>query len=424
MNTEIDTDQNEQWSVMVFDTLAVMVDWGDRDELRRKRFFGVIFVLHEILTKPSDEVSLFTLICNELLSKSIKAERKLRWIQFISSWCSNGRSLSPHLLELMFEAIDKQPESDARATCLKGLEQEIYKFSPILGRWKPELSPRSNLLVWLDWDAKVIATGLTFMCLPFYKLRACEFDETNPGSHLHDLTLRYNSVAKFVTLTCLAASVFSAANGVRTMQKWLDVAKTLKEMQNYHMLFAIQNGLQKHQVDRLKSLFLGLSNGHSRIKAKIDKLFAPADRMRIVQNKIRSNILLGNPVIPCIFWLSQKAALLKEVPIVSVHKSNSLNVDRVVAATNIFDDLLAMQLNRFVLKENEQVLWYLMRLEREEDVSEEVLYNMSDAAIAVADKRSRKFTLPRKFNLKLIVNDEVLDVSLEKVLAHVEGRKL
>lgn len=52
-----------------------------------------------------------------------------------------------------------------------------------------------------------------------------------------------------------------------------------------------------------------------------------------------------------------------------------------LAATNIFTDLAAMQELKFPpLREDEQILWYLMRLERDLLCTEEDLYKLSDAA--------------------------------------------
>merc|ERR1719197_1240550 len=108
-------------------------------------------------------------------------------------------------------------------------------------------------------------------------------------------------------------------------------------------------------------------------------------------------------MIPCIFWLVQKATLLKETP---VHDSNGeLNMERVKAANNIFAAMMTMQKMRYPpLRENEQVLWYLMRLEREGKegtLDEDEMYRLSDAAKAQAGRsRSTSFTLRPSFMKK------------------------
>jgi hypothetical protein len=126
----------------------------------------------------------------------------------------------------------------------------LDSFSPVLGRWRSNISPRSNIFAWLSWDVEQIGAALTAMCLPFFRLRAHEFDEKRPGKHLKDLNMRYNSVSLFVALSVLSASVVAKKQGILAMEKWIDVALNLRERRNYHMLFAIQNALEKHQVER------------------------------------------------------------------------------------------------------------------------------------------------------------------------------
>ncbi len=201
------------------------------------------------------------------------------------------------------------------------------------------------------------------MCLPFYRLRAFEFDEKKPGKHLKDLNLRYNSVSSFVTKAILCAAVQSKKQGIAAIEKWLEIASDLWSRRSYHMLFAVQNALQKHQVDRLDFLFAAANKKAQKTKSKLDKLFSPQDRMAQLIAELNANVGV-HPMIPCIFWLVQKATLLKETPVFLA--SDALNLDRVTAANNIFSNMAKMQEMRYApLQEDEQILWYFMRIERE-----------------------------------------------------------
>ena len=105
------------------------------------------------------------------------------------------------------------------------------------------------------------------------------------------------------------------------------------------------------------------------------------------------------PLIPCVFWLYQKATLLNETPLYL--EDGHLNLGRINAAQNIFSDVQAMQRKRYPpLREEEQILWYLLRLERANFCTEDDLYLLSDAA----KKEPRRFSLgfvpdPKKDNL-------------------------
>jgi hypothetical protein len=181
-----------------------------------------------------------------------------------------------------------------------------------------------------------------------------------------------------MALSVLSAAMVSKKQGIAAVEHWLDVAVILRERRNYHMLFAIQNALEMHPVSRLSFLFKGASKKHAKAKKEIDQLFSATDRMKRVKAEIAAAVG-KEPLVPCVFWLVQKAALLQETPMLTA--DGKLNEQRVLAASNIFVDLAPMQEKRYPpLREDEQILWYLMRLEREELCSEEDLYKLSDAA--------------------------------------------
>jgi hypothetical protein len=94
------------------------------------------------------------------------------------------------------------------------------------------------------------------------------------------------------------------------------------------------------------------------------------------------------PLIPCVFWLVQKATLLQETPLWT--GEGEFNVQRVTSAINIFADITLLQEKKYPpLREEEQILWYLMRLERDDLISDDELYVLSDAA----KKQSTRFTV-------------------------------
>jgi hypothetical protein len=249
------------------------------------------------------------------------------------------------------------------------------------------------VLGWIDYPIEEICYALTEMCMPFYRLRSFEFEEGQLGKHLKELNLRYKSVSTFVTESVLAASVLSKRRGIATVERWLEVAAGLHQSLNYHMLFAVQNGLQKHQVDRLD---VGISKKHAKIKTKIDLLFDATTGMAMMKKEINENVAKLRPMIPCVFWLLQKALLLKESPL---FVDNQLNLDRINAARNVFKDMATMQSCPYPKQQvNEKVLWFFMRIERKlsDFLDDESLYVLSDAAkvhLATSSTRKRSGSL-------------------------------
>ena len=110
-----------------------------------------------------------------------------------------------------------------------------------------------------------MAVALTVLCQPFFHLRCSELGEKTPhgeSKHVRDLTLKFNAACCYVTLTVLVGA-YSSQKGTaaRVVEHWLDVADQLLKLRNYHMAFAVQAGLAKHQVDRLLQEFIGDRNG-------------------------------------------------------------------------------------------------------------------------------------------------------------------
>lgn len=356
---------------------------------------GLVLTLHDYIP-AADEQKLIDALTTWIREGG---EKVALAISFFSLWCKFGRPLSMATLtnwkELLLQSF---PDTADRAASLAPVEEALLNFSPVLGRWRAQFSPRSNIFVWMSWDARTIAVALTSMCLPFYRLRACEFNEKNPGKHLKDLNLRYNSISMFVTTSVLLAAVLSKADGVRALDKWLETAEVLHEMHNYHMLFAIQNALHKHQLDRLTFLFRKISSKSKKTLKTIDNLFSTTDRMRVFKEELAAAVGV-TPAIPCVFWLVQKGVLLQEAPLRD--NDGKLNRTRIESAVKIFADLEQLQKKRYApLREDEQVLWYLMRLERDELTTEEELYTLSDAAKKLA-KRIQVSTTKRSIGQTL-----------------------
>jgi hypothetical protein len=287
----------------------------------------------------------------------------------------------------MGEYVQAQPESELREKCMPKVQKGIDDHSPVLGRWRANNSPRSNMFFWLERTPEQVAVALTAMCLPFYRLRPCEFSEKNPGKHLKDLNLRYNSVSKFIALSILCSAVASKKQGIAAMERWIETGRYLREMRNYHMLFALQNALAKHQVDRLSFLERGISRKYKAVKKDFDELFSVKDRNKLFLKEL-AEFTGKEPLIPCVFWLVQKATLLQETPLWT--GEGEFNVQRVTSAINIFADITLLQEKKYPpLREEEQILWYLMRLERDDLISDDELYVLSDAA----KKQSTRFTV-------------------------------
>lgn len=199
----------------------------------------------------------------ELYPKAVPA-----FLKFIPDWISLGKKIPIPVLERMKTWLTTLPSTPALQECLTVLEKDMNFFSPVLGRWSTQVTPQSDMLAWMRWSSESVAVALTSMCLPFFRVRAHEFDETNPGKHLKDLNVRHRVVSHFVVLSILTALNTSKSLGVKCTKRWLKIAVSLEKLHNFHMLFAIQNALQRHQLDRLAELWTSLARKDLKIKVR------------------------------------------------------------------------------------------------------------------------------------------------------------
>ena len=307
---------------------------------------------------------------------------------FFEQWLSRGKRLPVAELEEMESIVQSLPTSPHQKKCLEAVNAEISFFPRVVGRWNADDRP---ILRALEWRSEHIARALTAMCAPcFSDLRPYEF--VDKGQNVADLTLRFRTISEFVTETVICAAIEGPKAASKAITKWLNVTSHLLEMHNFHMTFAIQAGLCKHQVDRLVPLFDKLSSSANRKKLALDAMFSAENRMRILidaQLDAKKHKVPG--MIPCIFWLVQKAELLLETP--KQKDDGSINDKFFEAASHIFGDIREMQMcayDKTMLREDE-IMFYFLELERQERKTEDELYEMSDIAklrLQVKTKRS------------------------------------
>ncbi len=165
---------------------------------------GLAIVSHRLL---EDEHALVTALV-------LGGDAQLAWrLDFVREWVRHGRPLPQLELERLLQWVRACPDSSRRTGCEQIILAALDFFSPVLARWIPKVTPDEHPFVWMDWDAKEVARALTSLCMPFFRLRPCEFDEKAPGKHLKELNLRYRALASFVLQNVLQAVNSSTALG-------------------------------------------------------------------------------------------------------------------------------------------------------------------------------------------------------------------
>merc|ERR1711916_7495 len=280
-----------------------------------------------------------------------------------------GPKFPPQVLRDLEFRVQASSLERGRSDLLSVLDEQIRESDEIVGRWRTEVS----VLGWMQWSSKSIADALTLLCFPFYSLRAHEF--SGKGPNVESLSTSYKAVSQHVLVSSLHAFLESIERGREVLKKWLEVAELLRRAHNYHMLMAVQNGLMRHQLDRL-GVWKLLSSSVRKRKLAIDELFAVEDRMaKLIEEQKEAASRRVEGMIPCIFWLAQKAELLQETP---RYHDGRINEDRLLAADNVFGALLGMQSLRYPSLAANEAFFYMRHLDRQPLKEDEELYVLSD----------------------------------------------
>lgn len=382
------SDNNPKHRDRVFELSSLIIKLINFNSLEEKQHFQAItYLLHEIIITEADEMRCLEMINSLFEMKSLPF---VNILLFIRSWISYGKP-SLNLLIEMKKLIKTKANVDQEL--VQQIDEAIRYTSPVVGRWSAKTTPKDNMLAWMNkkWRATEIGAVLTEMCLPFYRLRPWEFKEKGCGPHLDLLNKRCTQLTMFVGTSILAAAKCSEKTAFRVAKKWLKIAEDLNSRNNFHMMFAIQNGLKINAVDRLAWLSEGLSEGKSAImRQRLEGLFDIEKKM--IELTTETEQLAGNvAIIPCIYWLYNKAILSREAPLFL--ENGKINMQRVISANNIFEKMIKMQALPYGdLKAADEIRWYFMHIENQNwNVTEDKLRDISNSVLT---KEARSTYVP------------------------------
>lgn len=246
----------------------------------KQNFESFSFIVHDFLATRDIEQAFVQCLDETLIDEGDSKSRVSRLVFYlIEMWLTRGKP--PHfdtLLDLKVLLRRRGGDCDT-SKIIREMVDSLLSPEPatVPGRWK-SVSPQEDLLFWLNWEIDDIVIVLTEVCLPFYSVRAWEFAPPAFGPNVQDLNCRANSLTLFVASSTLVACAVSRKMGVFVAEKWLSITTGLRELQNYHMLFAVQMGLSKNQIDRQHWLWDSLPRKAQKIKAELDALFDPLSR--------------------------------------------------------------------------------------------------------------------------------------------------
>ena len=294
-------------------------------------------------------------------------------LHFIQQALLRGPRFSKDALQALSQLLCRKLPDSARADLLQIIDQQVSFVPKRIDGW-----PSNMMIDIADEPAKSVAIALTgIVTAPFYNLRPDDF--TAKSNDLSDLTLRYQTVALFVSLSLMIACAEGLDRVVRLAAQWIRIGTILvKDLHNFHMALAVHAGLSKHCVDRLKPIWEALPNAAAKEKEHLDQLCDVTTRMKgllDLQERAKTKKI---PVIPSIFWLVQKTELLHETP---THlESGSLNSQFFLSAGKIFGDLADMQSIRHSPPgvREDLLCFFFLELEKKQDqIGEEALHEMS-----------------------------------------------
>ncbi len=381
---------------------------------------GLSFVLHRLVSQE-EENSLSRMIVAKYNENALEGVSSPQLNQFVFFMLQHSRLLSFDLLIDLKVALRKERPGELVDSLIFLIEQSLSRRSPVMSRWHSD--PASDVLGWMAWSDDQIAASLNNLSLPFWQLRAHEFSLPF-GHNLTHLNEIANSLSMFVAASILVGCVVSKTTGAVVASRWVKVCKLVLAMGNFHILFAIHCGMQKHQVERVPvSLFAGREKT---FKKEMDDLFNPCDRFETACNMWTNRAMAREPTVLCVFWLVQKATLLEESPL---HQARNFNVDAFHAAYNTFHVLhLAQSIPPLPLdaRLSPECSWYFLEVARSFKARE----NLEERLYALSDKlkleqgpdhiRSNAKSMPKLSALSRSRPDEIpRRISLGEILPEI-----
>ncbi len=331
------------------------------EEQKSENYRSIAFTLHEFLPTKR-ELTLFIEQLDRLSQSPTTQSKDLCF--FLQALVTHGNLPQESLVDIK-HGISRNTQRSVFSELLALIDVQVQqKKQPI--PQPPPITPKTSMLAWMNksWDAAGISAALTELCMPFYRLRAGEFrDEQNLGENLSLLNKRCASLTDFVATSILSAATESQDRAKKVTVKWLAIAESLHERNNYHMLFAIHNGLHTNAVERLEWLFESLANNSKATFKKLNGFFNILDKMKQLTDATEQ--LAGKrPVIPCIYWIYNKALLSHETPLYI--EDGSINIQKFTSASNIFRTMAQMQSTPYeTINANGEVLSYFECLDTE-----------------------------------------------------------
>jgi len=153
----------------------------------------------------------------------------------------------------------------------------------------------------LDCDPKEIARQLTLMDYNLAKVvqpKEClgmawtKKDKEQRSPNLLKMIERFNKVSKWSTYTIVKET--SKSKRARLVTHFIDILKNLRDLNNFHAIFAITGGLGNSAVFRLNKTWATISGGSTKILEEMRLLTKPEKSW----SQYRNTIHAANP--PCV----------------------------------------------------------------------------------------------------------------------------
>jgi son of sevenless-like protein len=223
-----------------------------------------------------------------------------------------------------------------------------------------KLKKSDKLLSFFDFDALDFAKHLTAADWRTFKdLRPKEFfhkawqgaDKDKSAPHVLHLIRGFNKLSYWI-----ATEIVMTANPkqrVAVVERFIDLIKALKRLQNFHAMFAAYSGLNMLAIQNLTETWKGVSKKHIKVIQEIETTIDAKSHFKSYRESVKQ---ITPPFVPFEGVFLADLTFIEENPTIV---DEMINFEKMTMIADIMKTIRAVQTNTYTFSENDVVKAFL-----------------------------------------------------------------
>lgn len=276
---------------------------------------------------------------------------------------------------------------------------KIFGIKETLADKMVEPESRKSFFDIFKYSAKDIAMELTRVSyLLFSKIEPKEFfkgaftkknkEETSPN--ICKITKRFNQLSFWVIEEVLSYDY--AKTRAKVIEKFIDIANELKELNNFYDCMSITSGLGQMILTHLTKTWKNVSSSKNKVLNKIKNFLNFQDNYKFIREKIAVCLEEKDPFIPFLGPYNKRICFLEESGPYLKANTSLINIDKILQVYQVLSSIFNMMKFEYDFKIDPNIIMELVILQCIQTYDEDKLDELSsfiEPNFLLADKKSK-----------------------------------